>query len=89
MSKLANFLIHVVSLYARYICLRDALGLKAERGAARDDIGYLVYKLHPLLCAWLDRSARFACAKGKATCSNYFVIWNKLNSPSESVQVFS
>ena len=31
-------------LYARYLCSRDALGLKAARPSARATIGYLVYK---------------------------------------------
>ena len=32
-------------MYARYLCSRDALGLKAEQ-ARRATIGYLVYKLY-------------------------------------------
>ena len=31
-------------LYARYLCSRDALGLKAARPSARATIGYIVYK---------------------------------------------
>ena len=33
----------MAKLYARYLCSRDALGLKA-RPSARATIGYLVYK---------------------------------------------
>ena len=32
-----------LGLYARYLCSRDALGLKAARPSARATIGYLVY----------------------------------------------
>ena len=39
-------LFYAIGLYARYLCSRDALGLKAEQplGQARATIGYLVYK---------------------------------------------
>ena len=40
------FWIQIASLYARYLCSRDALGLKAGQ-ARRATIGYLVYKLLP------------------------------------------
>ena len=54
----------VVYLYARYLCSRDALGLKAEQplGQARGaTIGYLVYKLytrHPYVLY-----ARYLCSR--------------------------
>ena len=39
------------TLYARYLCSRYALGLKAERArpSARATIGYLVYKTTPII----------------------------------------
>ena len=43
--ELIYLLIHPYSLYARYLCSRDALGLKAARPSARATIGYIVYNL--------------------------------------------
>ena len=48
-STFKSFLIYNFWLYARYLCLRDALGLKAyaaARPSVRATIGYLIYKLN-------------------------------------------
>ena len=53
---------HAHSLYARYLCSRDALGLKAEQPvgqARRATIGYLVYKhTRPKGCSRKAKRAR-------------------------------
>ena len=42
-------------LYARYLCSRDALGLKPVGQARRATIGYLVYKIYGVFLG-LDRA---------------------------------
>ena len=64
-------------LYARYLCSRDALGLKAADQARRATIGYLVYKraskgiLHKIICQ--SRVQQFLFMYGRILKSHLIV----------------